>query len=95
MLPIFPVIYTSIHDFRNLSSSQPIAAIHGAVLALVASVLSAPYDMPRYVMFNPCTSTFGSFKYGSFNVFMNAAFLFVLFQCFMLCSILDTINILK
>lgn len=90
MLPIFPVLYTSIHDFRNLSSSQPIASIHGAVLALVASVLSAPYDMPRYVMLNPCTSTFGSF-----NVFMNAAFLIVLFQCFMLFSILDTINILK
>ncbi|KAL6203633.1 hypothetical protein ACLB2K_027333 [Fragaria x ananassa] len=34
---------------RNLSSSQPIASIHGAVLALVASVLSAPYDMPSWL----------------------------------------------
>lgn len=36
-------------DFRNLSSGQSLATVHGAVLALTASVLSAPYDMPRYV----------------------------------------------
>ncbi|BFG33636.1 hypothetical protein CerSpe_199100 [Prunus speciosa] len=34
---------------RSLSSSQSIASIHGAVLALVASVLSAPYDMPSWL----------------------------------------------
>ncbi|KAM1341287.1 hypothetical protein ACFX2F_005761 [Malus domestica] len=34
---------------RTLSSSQSIASIHGAVLALVASVLSAPYDMPSWL----------------------------------------------
>lgn len=36
-------------NFRNLSSGQSLATVHGAVLALVASVLSAPYDMPGYV----------------------------------------------
>lgn len=35
-------------ECRNLSSSQPVASRHGAVLALVASVLSVPYDMPRF-----------------------------------------------
>ena len=33
---------------RKLSSDQSIASVHGAVLALAASVLSVPYDMPRY-----------------------------------------------
>ncbi|RVW50123.1 Proteasome activator subunit 4 [Vitis vinifera] len=32
---------------RNLNPGQSIASIHGAVLALAASVLSVPYDMPR------------------------------------------------
>ncbi|RRT50009.1 hypothetical protein B296_00009879, partial [Ensete ventricosum] len=32
---------------RNSRSDQSIASIHGAVLALTASVLSVPYDMPR------------------------------------------------
>lgn len=36
-------------NFRNLSSGQSLATVHGAVLALAASVLSAPYDMPGYV----------------------------------------------
>ncbi|KAL3612944.1 hypothetical protein D5086_003964 [Populus alba] len=31
---------------RNLKTHQSVASIHGAVLALVASVLSVPYDMP-------------------------------------------------
>ncbi|KAK4575476.1 hypothetical protein RGQ29_026440 [Quercus rubra] len=35
---------------RNLSSGHSIASMHGAVLALTASVLSAPYDMPRCVL---------------------------------------------
>ncbi|KAK9268815.1 hypothetical protein L1049_000579 [Liquidambar formosana] len=34
---------------RNLSSGQSIASIHGAVLALAASVLSVPYDMPSWL----------------------------------------------
>lgn len=34
---------------RELASGQSIASTHGAVLALAASVLSVPYDMPRYV----------------------------------------------
>uniref|UniRef100_A0A2C9WGL5 Proteasome activator Blm10 middle HEAT repeats region domain-containing protein n=1 Tax=Manihot esculenta TaxID=3983 RepID=A0A2C9WGL5_MANES len=34
---------------RNSKSGQSIASIHGAVLALAASVLSVPYDMPGYV----------------------------------------------
>ncbi|XP_065620607.1 proteasome activator subunit 4 [Quercus suber] len=34
---------------RNLSSGHSIASIHGAVLALTASVLSAPYDMPSWL----------------------------------------------
>lgn len=34
---------------RNLSSSQSVASSHGAVLALVASVLSVPYDMPSWL----------------------------------------------
>ncbi|PON47216.1 Coatomer beta subunit [Parasponia andersonii] len=34
---------------RNLSSSQSIASTHGAVLALAAAVLSAPYDMPSWL----------------------------------------------
>ncbi|CAI0396888.1 unnamed protein product [Linum tenue] len=33
---------------QNLRSGQPLSSIHGAVLALTASVLSVPYDMPRY-----------------------------------------------
>ncbi|KAF9673186.1 hypothetical protein SADUNF_Sadunf11G0122400 [Salix dunnii] len=37
---------------RNLKTGQSIASIHGAVLALVASVLSVPYDMPRYAHVN-------------------------------------------
>lgn len=37
---------------RNSSSSPSVASIHGAVLALAASVLSAPYDMPRFALFN-------------------------------------------
>lgn len=36
-------------NFRNLSSGQSLATVHGAVLALAASVLSAPYDIPGYV----------------------------------------------
>uniref|UniRef100_A0A5B7B961 Putative proteasome activator subunit 4 n=2 Tax=Davidia involucrata TaxID=16924 RepID=A0A5B7B961_DAVIN len=35
--------------YRNLSSGQSIASIHGAVLALAASVLSVPYDMPSWL----------------------------------------------
>ncbi|KAJ1393019.1 Proteasome activator Blm10, mid region, partial [Sesbania bispinosa] len=31
---------------RNASSGSSVASVHGAVLALAASVLSAPYDMP-------------------------------------------------
>jgi hypothetical protein len=38
-----------IYECRNFSG-QSIASIHGTVLALAASVLSAPYDMPRYVL---------------------------------------------
>ncbi|KAM1055441.1 hypothetical protein ACFX10_028897 [Malus domestica] len=38
-----------VYECRTLSSSQSIASIHGAVLALVASVLSAPYDMPSWL----------------------------------------------
>ncbi|KAF6141358.1 hypothetical protein GIB67_008535 [Kingdonia uniflora] len=34
---------------RNLSSGQSIPSIHGAVLALAASVLSVPYDMPSWL----------------------------------------------
>ncbi|XP_043688244.1 proteasome activator subunit 4 [Telopea speciosissima] len=34
---------------RNLSSGQSTASIHGAVLALAASVLSVPYDMPSWL----------------------------------------------
>ncbi|KAG6577528.1 Proteasome activator subunit 4, partial [Cucurbita argyrosperma subsp. sororia] len=34
---------------RNLSSGQSLATVHGAVLALTASVLSAPYDMPSWL----------------------------------------------
>ncbi|XP_057983590.1 proteasome activator subunit 4 [Malania oleifera] len=34
---------------RNLNSGQSIASMHGAVLALVASVLSVPYDMPSWL----------------------------------------------
>ncbi|XP_030931449.1 proteasome activator subunit 4-like isoform X2 [Quercus lobata] len=34
---------------RNLSSGHSIASIHGAVLALTASVLSAPYDIPSWL----------------------------------------------
>ncbi|KDP36327.1 hypothetical protein JCGZ_09542 [Jatropha curcas] len=34
---------------RNLKSGQSIASIHGAVLALAASVLSVPYDIPRWL----------------------------------------------
>ena len=41
-----------IFECRSLSSSQSIASIHGAVLALAACVLSAPYDMPRCVIFD-------------------------------------------
>ncbi|XP_050236349.1 proteasome activator subunit 4 [Mercurialis annua] len=34
---------------RNSKSGQPIASVHGAVLALAASVLSVPYDMPGWL----------------------------------------------
>ncbi|XP_073225318.1 proteasome activator subunit 4-like [Cicer arietinum] len=34
---------------RNASSGSAVASIHGAVLALVASVLSSPYDMPSWL----------------------------------------------
>nr|DAD24254.1 TPA_asm: hypothetical protein HUJ06_025717 [Nelumbo nucifera] len=34
---------------RKLSSGESIASIHGAVLALAASVLSVPYDMPSWL----------------------------------------------
>lgn len=34
---------------RKSKYDQSIAAVHGAVLALVASVLSAPYDMPSWL----------------------------------------------
>lgn len=34
---------------RNLKSAQSVALIHGAVLALVACVLSVPYDMPSWL----------------------------------------------
>ncbi|XP_061967164.1 proteasome activator subunit 4 [Populus nigra] len=34
---------------RNLKNHQSVASIHGAVLALVASVLSVPYDMPSWL----------------------------------------------
>ncbi|KAJ6770850.1 PROTEASOME ACTIVATOR COMPLEX SUBUNIT 4 [Salix purpurea] len=34
---------------RKLKTGQSIASIHGAVLALVASVLSVPYDMPSWL----------------------------------------------
>ncbi|XP_073268690.1 proteasome activator subunit 4 isoform X1 [Populus alba] len=34
---------------RNLKTGQSIASVHGAVLALVASVLSVPYDMPSWL----------------------------------------------
>ncbi|XP_024018767.1 proteasome activator subunit 4 [Morus notabilis] len=34
---------------RKFSSSQSIASTHGAVLALAACVLSAPYDMPSWL----------------------------------------------
>ncbi|XP_019430869.1 PREDICTED: proteasome activator subunit 4-like [Lupinus angustifolius] len=34
---------------RNSSSGSAVASIHGAVLALAASVLSAPYDMPSWL----------------------------------------------
>ncbi|XP_061367392.1 proteasome activator subunit 4 isoform X1 [Gastrolobium bilobum] len=34
---------------RNASSGSSIASVHGAVLALAASVLSAPYDMPSWL----------------------------------------------
>ncbi|KAK9941104.1 hypothetical protein M0R45_017731 [Rubus argutus] len=48
---------------RNLSSSQPIASIHGAVLALVASVLSAPYDMPSWLPEHVLADTSSSSSY--------------------------------
>ncbi|KAI4307795.1 hypothetical protein L6164_030939 [Bauhinia variegata] len=34
---------------RNARSGLSVASVHGAVLALVASVLSAPYDMPSWL----------------------------------------------
>ncbi|CAN0922936.1 Proteasome activator subunit 4 [Linum grandiflorum] len=34
---------------RNLRNGQSISSIHGAVLALTASVLSVPYDMPSWL----------------------------------------------
>ncbi|KAM7252530.1 hypothetical protein ACFE04_024413 [Oxalis oulophora] len=34
---------------RNSGSRLPVASVHGAVLALVASVLSVPYDMPSWL----------------------------------------------
>ncbi|KEH34125.1 proteasome activator complex subunit-like protein [Medicago truncatula] len=39
---------------RKASSGSSVASVHGAVLALVASVLSAPYDMPRFVQHFLC-----------------------------------------
>ena len=43
------LFWSNVYKCRNLSSGHSIASIHGAVLALTASVLSAPYDMPRCV----------------------------------------------
>ncbi|GKV36472.1 hypothetical protein SLEP1_g44600 [Rubroshorea leprosula] len=34
---------------RSTTAGQPIASVHGAVLALAASVLSVPYDMPSWL----------------------------------------------
>ncbi|KAK7305308.1 hypothetical protein VNO77_43212 [Canavalia gladiata] len=34
---------------RNANSGSSVASVHGAVLALAAAVLSAPYDMPRWL----------------------------------------------
>ncbi|XP_017980189.1 PREDICTED: proteasome activator subunit 4 isoform X1 [Theobroma cacao] len=34
---------------RNANSGHSVASVHGAVLALAASVLSVPYDMPRWL----------------------------------------------
>ncbi|KAF8409809.1 hypothetical protein HHK36_005888 [Tetracentron sinense] len=34
---------------RNLKSGQSVASIHGAILALTASILSVPYDMPSWL----------------------------------------------
>jgi len=34
---------------KNRTTGHSVASIHGAVLALVACVLSVPYDMPRYI----------------------------------------------
>ncbi|XP_054818668.1 proteasome activator subunit 4 [Prosopis cineraria] len=34
---------------RNASSGSSVASVHGAVLALAASVLSAPYDVPSWL----------------------------------------------
>jgi proteasome activator subunit 4 len=36
--------------YRKSASSLSIVTVHGAVLALTASVLSAPYDMPGYCL---------------------------------------------
>lgn len=36
-----------LYFFRSSSSGPSIASVHGCVLALVACVLSVPYDMPR------------------------------------------------
>jgi hypothetical protein len=36
--------------YRKSTSSLSIVTVHGAVLALAASVLSVPYDMPGYCL---------------------------------------------
>jgi hypothetical protein len=51
---------TSVIVYRNLKFS--VGTIHGAVLALTASVLSVPYDMPRYPL---CFSMHGGCRYYS------------------------------
>lgn len=45
-----PPLNSCVVNCRNLSSGQTLATVHGAVLALAASVLSAPYDMPGYAL---------------------------------------------
>lgn len=39
-------------NFRGMRSDQSVASRHGAVLALTASVLSVPYDMPRLKIYS-------------------------------------------
>lgn len=48
--------------YRKSSSTQSIAAVHGAVLGLVASVLSVPYDMPRFKHFSTLNCVMQSLK---------------------------------